>query len=74
MLAMMYQPYFSKTSNQRENLGKFHFLEIVSNSLPPIESSPNPNPMSLVDAKSEKEKTKAPSTRYKTSSKLQHCS
>ena len=51
------QPYFSKTSIQGENLGESRFLEIVSNSLPPIESSPNPNPMPLVDVELEKEKT-----------------
>ena len=57
MLAMMSpffqnQPYFSKTSLQGDNLAESHFLEIASNSLPPIESFPNPNPMPLVDAKS----------------------
>ena len=51
------QPYLSKTSIQGENLGESCFLEIVSNSLPPIESPPNHNPMSLVDVEPEKEKT-----------------
>ena len=49
------QPYFFKTSFKGENLGESRFLEIVSNSLPPIESSPNPNPMPLVDVEPEKE-------------------
>ena len=52
------QPYFSKTLIKGENLGESRFLEIVSNSLPPIESSPNPNPMPLVDVEPEKKKTK----------------
>ena len=50
------QLYFSKTSIQGENLGESRFLEIVSNSLPPIESPPNPNPMPLVDVEPETEK------------------
>ena len=51
------QPYFSKTSIQGENLGESPFLEIVSNSLPLIESSLILNPMPLFDVESKKEKT-----------------
>ena len=66
------QPYFSKTSNQGENLGESRFLEIVSNSLPPIESPPNPNPVPLVDVELEKEKTQKTVPELRVYSRRQH--
>ena len=66
------QPYFSKTSIQGENLGESSFLEIVSNSLPPIESPPNPNPMPLVDVEPEKEKTQQTVPELRVYSRRQH--
>ena len=66
-------PYFSKTSIQGENLGESHFLEIVSKySLPPIESSPNPNLMPLVDVELEKEKTQQTVPQLLVYSRRQH--
>ena len=66
------QPYFSKTSIQGENLGESRFLEIVYNSLPPIESSPNLNPMPLVDVEPEKEKTQQTVPELRVYSRRQH--
>ena len=47
-------------------------MEIVSNSLPPIESSPNPNPMPLVDVEPEKEKTQQTVPKLRVYSRRQH--
>ena len=66
------QPYFSKASIQGENLGEPRFLEIVSNSLPPIKSPSNPNPMPLVDVEPEKEKTLQTILELRVYSRRQH--
>ena len=66
------QPYFSTTSIQGENLRESRFLEIVSTSLPPVESPPNPNPMPLVDVEPRKEKTQQTVPELHVYSRRQH--
>ena len=61
-----------KTSIQGKDLGESRFLKIVSNSLSPIESSPNPNLMPLVDVELEKEKTQQTIPELRVYSKRQH--
>ena len=55
-----------------ENLGESRFFGKISNSLPPIESPSNLNPMSLVDVESDKEKIQQTVPELRVYSRRQH--